>query len=174
MNLGNVLKTVAPWIGTALGGPLGGIAVEAIANVFGLSDKTEASLKNAISGATPEQLLALKQADQDFAIQMRQLGINEIKDLESLAAADRDSARKREISVGDWTPRILAYIIITGFLGALTAVLSGKTPVDSVLAGTLIGYISAKAELVLTYYFGSNAASEARAAARLNLPEVTK
>lgn len=169
MNLGNVVKTVAPWIGTALGGPLGGIAVEAIANVFGLSDKTESTLKTAISGATPEQLFALKKADQDFSIQMRQIGINEIKDLESIAASDRDSARKREIATGDWTPKILAYIIVFGFLGALIAVLSGAAPVNSVLAGTLIGYISAKAELVLTYYFGSNAASETRAATRLTL-----
>lgn len=171
MNLGGVLKTIAPWIATAAGGPLGGLAVEAVAKVFSLNDATETSLKTAISGATSEQLLALKKAEQEFQVSMRELGITEIKDLETLAAADRDSARKREIAIGDWTPRVLAYIVIIGFMTALYYVLSGSTQVETVLAGTLIGYISAKAELVLAYYFGSNAASEARAATRLTLPE---
>ena len=57
----NIVKTVAPWIGTALGGPLGGMAVEAAANALGISDKTTDAVKQALAGVTPDQMLALKQ-----------------------------------------------------------------------------------------------------------------
>ena len=93
MDWTGLIKIVAPWIGTALGGPLGGMAVEAAANALGVSDKTADAVKAAISGATPEQLQALKKADQDFALQMQALDFKNIADLEALAAADRKDAR---------------------------------------------------------------------------------
>ena len=87
MDFTAILKTVAPWIGTALGGPLGGMAVTAAANALGLGDKTTDAIKQAISGATPEQMLALKEADQAFSLQMQALGFKQVTDLETLAAA---------------------------------------------------------------------------------------
>ena len=66
MDWTTIFKTVAPWIGTALAGPLGGMAVTAAADALGLSEKTTDAIKQAVSGATPEQMLALKQADQAF------------------------------------------------------------------------------------------------------------
>ncbi|WP_439684873.1 Transmembrane protein [Cupriavidus oxalaticus] len=155
----NLLGTVAPWIGTALGGPLGGMAATAIAEVFGMSEKTEDAIKQALSGATPEQMLALKNADQQFALRMQELGFQNVQALEKIAADDRDSARKREAAVLDYTPRILAYLIVGGFLGMAYGVLFKQMNADSVLAGTIIGYLSAKAEQVASYYFGSTAGS---------------
>lgn len=155
-----IVGTVAPWIATALTGPLGGMAVGALADAFGLSDKTEDAIKQAISGATPEQMLALKQADQNFAARMQELGFQNIQALEKIAADDRDSARKREMTVQDYTPRILAYLIVGGFLGMAYGVLFKQMSADSVLAGTIIGYLSAKAEQVAAYYFGSTAGSK--------------
>ncbi|MCZ2965452.1 hypothetical protein NYY77_18915, partial [Acinetobacter baumannii] len=64
MDWKSLIATVAPWIGTALGGPLGGMAVTAAADALGLSEKTETALKTALSGASPADLLAIKQADQ--------------------------------------------------------------------------------------------------------------
>ena len=86
MDWKDVIKTVAPWIGTALTGPLGGLAVEAAANALGLGEKTTEAIKTSLSGATPEQMLALKKADQDFALQMQALGFKQVTDLEALAA----------------------------------------------------------------------------------------
>lgn len=159
MDWKSLLGTVAPWIGTALGGPLGGMAATAIAEVFGLSEKTEDAIRQALSGATPEQMLALKQADQQFAMRMQELGFQNVQALEKIAADDRDSARKREAAVLDYTPRILAYLIVGGFLGMAYGVLFKQMSADSVLAGTIIGYLSAKAEQVAAYYFGSTAGS---------------
>lgn len=159
MDWKSLIGTVAPWIGTALGGPLGGMAVGAIADALGLSEKTESAIKTALSGATPEQMLALKQADQQFALRMQELGFQNTQALEKIAADDRDSARKREMSVQDYTPRILAYLIVGGFLGMAYGVLFKQMSADSVLAGTIIGYLSAKAEQVASYYFGSTTGS---------------
>lgn len=156
MDFTQIIKTVAPWIATALGGPLGGMAVTAAADALGLGDKTTDAIKQAISGATPEQMLALKQADQAFALQMQELGFKQVTDLESLAVEDRGSARAREIAVKDNTNKVLAACIVGGFIVTVMATLMGWTKAESVLAGTLIGYLSAKADQVLSYYFGSN------------------
>lgn len=154
-----LIGTVAPWIATALTGPLGGMAVTAAADALGLSDKTEFALKQALSGVTPEQMLALKNADQAFQLRMQELGFAHIQSLEQIAFQDRDSARKRESTVGDKTNRNLAYTIIAAFIAMAIGTLMGWAKADSVLAGTIIGYLSAKAEQVLSYYFGSTSGS---------------
>lgn len=84
MNIGDVLKTAAPWIGAALSGPAGiaGMAIDAAAKALGASDKTVAGIKNAIAGMTPEQELALKQADADFALKMQSRGFENVEAME--------------------------------------------------------------------------------------------
>ena len=90
----NLVRTVAPTIATAVGGPLAGMATRAISEaLLGKPDGTEEELAQAAANATPEQLLALKKAEQDFAVRMRELDI----DLERIANEDRNSARDREI-----------------------------------------------------------------------------
>ncbi len=81
-------------------------------------------------------------------------------DLERINAGDRDSARKREAAVGDKTTRNLAYLIVLGGGVMIGCTLAGFTKVDSVLAGTLIGYAVSEMKQVLTYYFGSSAGSK--------------
>jgi len=46
-----------------------------------------------------------------------------------------------------------------GLVNLVGATLLGAAKVDGALAGTLVGYLSAKAEQVLAYYFGSTAGS---------------
>ena len=91
---------------------------------------------------------------------MENLGV----ELAKIASEDRDSARQREAAVKDWTPRVLAFVIISGFLYTVYAVLSGvveglRDPTMATIVGAVIGYISAKADQVVSYYFGSSAGS---------------
>jgi hypothetical protein len=153
-----ILGTVAPTLATALVGPLGGLAVKAIGDALGMDDATQETVAKALSGATPADLLKLKEADQAFSVKMRELDI----DLDRITAGDRDSARKREAAVGDKTARNLAYLIVGAFVGMCCAILFDKAKVDTVLAGTVIGYLSAKAEQVAGYYFGSSSSSKAK------------
>lgn len=153
----SVVGTVAPAIATALGGPLAGLATSAVAKAFGLgAEVSEDEVVAAVRGATPEQLLALKQADQQFALEMNRLGV----DLERIAAQDRDSARRREIEAHDsWTPRLLAASVMLATL-ALEAwvLLHGYPPeVPGEVVGRVLGTFDSAAVLVLSYYFGSSA-----------------
>lgn len=163
MNVPQVLKMVAPWLASAVTGPFGGMAVSAIADALGLSDKTEAAVKAALSGTTPEQMLALKQADNDFSIKMKELGFKNEHDMEQLAVNDRDSARKREMTVQDKTPRNLAYAITTGFFGILVGLMFVKMPNgNKEILYVMLGSLGTAWAGVTAYYFGSTRGSQVK------------
>lgn len=160
MDWKKVVGTVAPMIGSALGGPLGGMAVSVVADALGLSEKTEDAIKQAIAGATPEQMIAIKNSEQDFKLKMRELGINEVKDMEALAVQDRDSARKREMAVGDKTTRNLAYAVTLGFFGTLTALMFANVPDGSKeVLYVMVGSLGTAWCGINAYYFGSTRSS---------------
>lgn len=157
-----IVKAVAPSIATALGGPLAGLGVKAISEaLLGHSNGTEADIAKAMADASGPDLVKLREIDAQFAAQMKALDV----DLERIAAGDRDSARKREVQSGDaWTPRIIGGMALGGFLWATYWVLSGQVagltdPTTVALVGTLVGYVSAKADQVISYYFGSSVGS---------------
>jgi hypothetical protein len=160
MNWTDIIKTVAPWIGTALGGPLGGLAVEAVASAFGLTDKTVDAVKQAVAGATPEQMLALKKADQDFAIQMQALGFKHIADLEAIAAGDRKDARDMQKTTRSPVPAILSTLVTVGYFGILVGMMLGKLKVeDSQALLLMLGSLSTGWGMVMAFWFGTTADS---------------
>jgi len=157
-----IIGTVAPMLATALGGPMAGQAVASIARSMGLKEDAKlGDVQQALASGqlTGDQLVALKAAEMQFQEHMALAGFENTEKLEALAAQDRDSARVRETKVMDWTPRILAYVIVGAFVFVIITTLRGWSKVESALAGTLIGYLSAKAEQVISYYFGSSAGS---------------
>lgn len=155
-DIANIIKVVAPWIGTALGGPLGGLAVEAASNALGLSAKTSDAVKQAIGGASPEQMLALKKADQDFAIQMQALGFKNEADLEAVAASDRDSARKMQIGTPSWVPAALSVFVTFGYFIVLIGMMTKSLVIsDSQVALMMLGSLTTAWGSVLAYWFGT-------------------
>jgi hypothetical protein len=166
MDFMKIIGAVAPTLATAVGGPIGGMAMKFITDALGIpSDASKDDMAKAISSATPDQLLALKKAENDFAVRMKELDI----DLERIASSDRDSARRRESQVRDWMPRILAFTIVAGFMATVFLVLLGavdgmKDPLMATTVGTLIGFVSAKCEQVVAYYFGSSSSSQQKTA----------
>lgn len=156
-----IIATVAPWIGTAIGGPLGGMAVEAAANALGLSDKTVEAVKSAVMGASPETLLALKEADQNFALQMQSLGFQNIKDLEAIAAADRDSARKMQMENKSFMPAVITAGVLSSFAGTLVALLFVPIPdANRDLIIYMIGQLSGFAGSAVAFWLGTTRQSE--------------
>jgi zinc transporter ZupT len=158
-----LVKSIAPTIGTALGGPLGGVAGLALSKALGIGDdasKDENALSAAVQGANPDQLLSLKKADQDFAVQMQKLGFENIEALESIAAADRANAREREIKTQDWTPKALGISITLGFFGLLYYLLRHEPPNGSRdILNIMLGSLGSAWIGVVSYYFGSSAGS---------------
>lgn len=158
----SIVGTVAPTLATALGGPLAGVAVKTIATkLLNKPGASEDEVAEAVAASDPQSLVRLREIDLEFKKSMTDAGIK----LEEIAAGDRASARQREIATGDfWTMRLLAAAVIGGFLTCVYMVLSGyvtglKDPLVAGMVGTLIGYASAKADQVVSYYFGSSASS---------------
>lgn len=155
-----IVATVAPGIATALGGPLAGIAVQAIGKaVLGREDASAADVEAAVLGASPDTLLALRKAEQDFAVRMAELDI----DLERIHAGDRASARDREARTGDWTPRVLAAIVVIAWAVIQWHILTEVVPAEMrELAARALGTLDMALGMVLGYYFGSSAGSKAK------------
>lgn len=169
MDIKSILATVAPWIATAISGPLGGMAITAAADALGLTEKTEAGLKLALSGATADDMLKLKQADIDFSLQMQALGFKNMEAMAALGNADRDSARNREIQVKDRTPKILAYLITAGFFGMLAAMLFKIIPDENRdILNIMLGALGTTWSGVTQYYYGSTKGGEAKSALLAN------
>jgi hypothetical protein len=152
----SIIKTVAPWIGTALGGPLGGMAVGAIADAWGVSEKTTDAVKQALVGVTPDQMLALKKADQDFALRMQELGFKQVADLEAIAAGDRKDARDLLKTTRAKTPALLSFVVTTGYFGILIGMLLGDLKVsDSQALLLMLGSLGTGWGMVMAFWFGT-------------------
>lgn len=164
----HVLATVAPLLATATLGPFAPIANAAIAAVFGIKTDDAAATATALASATPDQLLALKQADDAFKVQMEQLGISE----EKLAFDDVSNARGREIAVKDSTPKQLAWMLIGGFLtislAQIVAMVGWADQVNKIpaqgwlLIGNISGYLANEAKQAGAYYFGTTMGSQSK------------
>jgi len=153
----NWLEQVAPTIATALGGPLAGLAVEAASKALGVN--TEDARKMLDEGKmTADQIASVKVAELELQKQAQALGLN----FEQLAVEDRKSARDMQVATKSLLVPSLAVIIVTSFIGVVVATLAGFSKIESAMAGTLIGYLSAKAEQVISFYFGSSAGSQAK------------
>jgi hypothetical protein len=184
-----VIENLAPTIASAIGTPLLGGAVAALEGVFGLTPPTSSTLSerqdsiaSAVTIATPEELAAVRKADQDYAARMAEAGF---KDKEAIAALQLqeqalyvgDTADARRANANNDRVFWLGVVILTTFaaimfasLWGAYALLTGDLPVSnsavvgmvSVFVGTVIGYVSANAQQVVGFFFGSSKGSEAK------------
>jgi hypothetical protein len=151
-----VAKT-APKIAEQLGGPLAGAAVEALSRaIFGKDAVPEEAIADAIEGATPDQLIALKRAEHDFMIALRQAAVEE----QRIDAADRASARERQAKMDDWTPSVLGALIIAGFFLTLGVMVARRLPEGAETEfSIMLGALATMTAAVVNYFFGSSAGS---------------
>jgi hypothetical protein len=151
--LADILKTMAPGLATLVAGPMGGLAVKAIASKFGVEDTLEA-------------VTAAIQSDPEAAMKLREIDLREIE----AHAKDRDSARNREtvIATSDHAPlinKVVTPVLALGVVGlsfALFAVLifvNVKPEAKDILI-YILGVLSAAVTQILSYYFGSSQGSK--------------
>ena len=163
MDWKKTLATVAPGLATALGGPLAGVAAQAISSaLLGKPDGTEDDLADAIRAGGPDALAKLRDAENTFRVRMRELEI----DLEKLHQSDRADARGREVKASDsWTPRLLAFFVTAGFFGVLAFLLVyGKPDSGGDALLVMLGALGGAWASVISYYFGSSAGSASKTA----------
>lgn len=155
---GRVLGKVAPILGAAVGGPIGGVAVKTIAGALGLGDDVgPQDIAAAVSGANPDQLIALKKADQDFQVTLKKLDLS----AEEIARQDRGSAREREAQTKDWTPALLMMVLTIGFFTLLGFLALAPVPAENMnVLNIMLGVLGTAWTAGVTYYFGSSAGAE--------------
>ena len=157
MNFGalkGVIGAVAPTLGTALAGPLGGTAAQAISAVLGCKNDVK-SISTAMQTATPEQLVAIKEAELEFEAKMAQMEV----DVFALETADVQDARKAH--KGDWTPRIFGLFSLVGFLGYIFLVTIQPPDANSdTIVSLVLGYLGGLVSGISAFYFGASHAKD--------------
>ena len=156
--MGEVLAKLAPTAAALMGGPLGGLAVDALGKALGLSNATQDTIKEVISSGsmTPEQVAAIKQAEIDLKVKMKELDLK----LEEVQAADRASARKMLAESGSWVPAALSVVTVGGFF----ILLIGAATDHFQLTGSdvmmlLLGVLARETASVYQFWLGSSSGS---------------
>ena len=150
----NIVGSLAPTLGSALGGPVGGMAANLVAEVLGC-DPSPKKIEQAIHNASPEQLLALKNAEMEFEAQMKQM------DVDVFALETQDIQNARSTFSKDWTPRFLGSVTVLGFMGYifLITIYPVNENADDVV-NLILGYFSGIASAVISFYFGASNKAE--------------
>ena len=162
-DIAGMVKTAAPMVGTAIGGPVGtaiGGAVSSLISAFGLAGDATADDVHAAITNDPDAALKLKVAENDFALKVKQLENDDLK----LTLADVQSARSRQVEhekatgSSDVNLYVLAWVVVAGFF--IVMVLNMLTPMsDNPALNLLIGALIGGFTMVLSYFFGSSKSS---------------
>ncbi len=156
--LKRVIADAAPHLAHALGGPLAGAAAAHLSRaIFGAPDADEGALAEAMALASPEQLAALRKADREFRLALREASLEE----QRIAAGDRADARQRQIALDDWTPCVLGALIIVGFFTVLGAMVARRLPPGAETEfSIMLGALATMTAAVVNYFFGSSTGSK--------------
>ena len=152
--LKGVIGAVAPTLGTALAGPLGGTAAQAISAVLGCKGDAK-SIETAMQTASPEQLLEIKKAELEFEAKLAEMEV----DIFALETADVQDARKAH--KGDWTPRIFGLLALVGFLAYIFLVTIQPPDANSdTIVSLVLGYLGGLVSGISAFYFGASHAKD--------------
>ncbi len=148
----NLLKGIAPAVATAVGGPLGGLAITAIADKFGVADSVDAVAK-AIAG------------DPQAAQKLAELDLRQFE----LENQDRDSARHMQETALNQEDKFAKHFIYwfawfwsVGSMAYFFAITFGTVPASgkdfgNIILGFLLGTAVAT---IISFFYGSSKSSK--------------
>ena len=167
MSWKDVVKTIAPTLGAALGGPMGGAATKFIADkLLGNPDASEDEVEIFMLGSSSDDMLKLQELDKSFKLEMKKLKI----DVFALEVKDRDSARGL-YKVNIWPQIVLSAMFILGYFTIVYLLFSGGVDIkDSIrdVSNVLLGVMTAAIPQILNFWFGSSLGSKEKTAASSN------
>jgi membrane protein required for beta-lactamase induction len=147
-----LLKGIAPAVATAVSGPLGGLAITALANKFGVADDVKA-VTTAILG------------DPDAAQKLAELDLRQFE----LENADRDSARHMQETALQQDDKFAKHFIYwfawfwsVGSMTYFFAITFGQVPPSgkdfgNIILGFLLGTAVAT---IISFFYGSSKSSK--------------
>lgn len=163
-NWKSALSTIAPMLGTAIGGPFGGMAASAALNLLGVEPEKgneEAQLEQAIKGMTPEQAITLKMAEKNWVATMRELDIEE----EQLHSEGRKDARKFATNTSIIPQVILSAIYTIGYFIVMYMFITGDVTVSEGIKSEfnmVLGVMTAAQIQIMNFWFGSSSGSKTK------------
>ncbi len=152
-----VVGSVAPLIGTAIGGPFGGLATSLLQDAFGTND--DAAIQQQLASGNPDALLKLKAAEQEFEAKMKELDISE----QDLYLKDVQSARNLAKETSIWPQLTLTFLAIGAFAAVLyVLVLKSQIipPENKDLVIFLVGQLSTFTGMGFSFFLGSSKGSK--------------
>jgi len=150
--LAGLLKNIAPGLATVVAGPLGGMAVKAIADKLGVSDTVEA-VANAI------------QADPEAAMKLAEIDLKQFE----LEVKDRDGARHMQevaLQQDSWLAKHFLYLFTSVWsvfamsffaMASFFTIPESNTRIVDTIIGVLIGTVLTG---FFNFFFGSSKGSK--------------
>ena len=148
------IESIAPTIASCLGGPLAGLAVEAVSKAIGVDPSAVQDTINS-GNLTADQISSIQSAEIALKAKDQEMNL----DFEQLAVQDRKSARDMQTTTKSFIPPLLALIITLGFFGILVGMMTGKVTSSDALM-LLLGSLGTAWTGVISFYFGSSASSQ--------------
>lgn len=172
----DIVKAIAPTLGTALGGPLVGTAVKVLGDkLLGNPDATADEVQKAVeAGLPPETVVKLKELDNQFKLQMEaaKLDIQKLEaETEKAYLSDTQDARKANagnkgtfwmgVSILGVFAVLMLVVLVASFkiLSKTIQADPGTAAVVFTLIGTIVGYVAAMAQTVVNFEFGTSRGS---------------
>lgn len=154
------LKNIAPTVGLALEGPLGGAFVAALGAICGDEKPTLKSVQKIFEDGklTSDQIVQIKALEEKAKQDERD---NDFR-YADLSFRDRDSARRANVDGGTQKYLFaLSLVLLVITLGSEVYVLFDGYPkaVPEIIVGRILGLLDAVAMLVLTYWYGTTSGS---------------
>ena len=153
MKLGGVLKSLAPTIASAAGGPMAGMAVKMAAKKLGLPDTATANEIEDLIERDRDKAVMVREADKDFKNRIREMEI----DLESFKTEVEDRKDARENFATDWTPKVfsvLTLLLYGAFVMIVTLMPHDQN--DETIISLVLGQLSGILGTAAAFFYGSS------------------
>jgi hypothetical protein len=165
-SIGQKVGSMAPYLGTLLGGPAGGAVGTLVAQALGTEDNA-AAVYSALN-SDPVAAVKLMELQENAKIQLQQLAVQaELNRMSAEAAqyvaevSDRDSARKLAAAQpNDIIRPVIILILLIGGLAILACVFFGfatevlRDPVAASAIGIIVGFWFNEIKAATGFYFG--------------------
>jgi len=153
MKLGGLLKSLAPTIASAAGGPMAGMAVKMAAKKLGLPETATANEIEDLIERDRDKAVMVREADKEFKDYIREMEI----DLESFKTEVEDRKDARQNFATDWTPKvfsILSLLLYGGFVMIVTLMPHDQN--DETIISLVLGQLSGILGTAAAFFYGGS------------------
>ena len=162
MNWLDTLKSLAPTVATALGGPLAGAAVTALGSILGVPDATQDKIANMFKDGqlTAEHLADIRRLELQYQNEEKERGFKYAE----LSFKDTDSARNMQIATHSKMPAVLTIMVTMGFFFVLSQLFFHPELKGNEIVLMMVGQLSAVWASSMAFYLGTTYSSAGKTA----------